>query len=293
MTESDLIKQLDAGEITLDNILYPGKMLHDVDLNKLRIRVLDSGFPTLDSEYMLLKENEGELIIVGGRPSVGKSAWMFQLALHVSKNLPVHVFSLEMSQESIVRRLIAGMINKPIQAIQRGFVDGLTLAKAKDDLKKYEYFIDDSGGLSVDDICDRARSRARKYGTKLIVIDYLQIINKLKGHSTAAEYGDISAKLKALAKELKCPIIAGSQLNRQCELRDDKKPMLSDLKESGNLEQDADIVIGLYREFRYTRLRPDEADILILKNRNGSTGEVVMKFHAGTTSFQDKMVELV
>lgn len=293
MNESDLMKQLDAGTITLDQILMPGKALHDVDLNKLRIQVLDSGFPSLDAEYMLLKKSEGELIIVGGRPSVGKSALMFQLALYVSKSSPVHVFSLEMGHASIVRRLIAQMIGKPISAIQRGFVNPKELVAAKESLKNYDYHIDDTGGLNVDDIMDRAKSRHRKVGTGLIVVDYLQIISKAKGHSTAAEYGEISAKLKTLAKEIGCPIIAGSQLNRQCESRDDKRPMLSDLKESGSIEQDADIVLGLYSEYKYTRLRPGETDVLVLKNRNGPTGEVTLKYHPGSTQFVDKQVELV
>lgn len=293
MNESNLLKQLDAGEITLDNILYPGRSLHDLDVSKLSITTMDSGFPSLDAEYMLLKKSEGELILVGGRPSVGKSAFMFQLALYVSRTSPVHVFSLEMGHASIVRRLIAQLIGKPISAIQRGFINPKELIAAKEKLLEYDYHLDDTGGLNVEDICDRAKSRHRKHGTSLVVIDYLQIISRAKGHSTNAEYGDISAKLKSLAKDIGCPVIAGCQLSRACELRDSKTPIMSDLKESGNFEQDSDIILALYNEYRYTKLRPGEIDVLVLKNRNGACGQVTMKFNAGTAEFVDRAVELV
>lgn len=287
----DFYDKIQTGEIELDQALNPGRMLYDVDVDKLPIRVMPSGFPTMDREFMLLKEDEGELIVVGGRPSMGKSAFMFQLALNVSESLPVHVFSLEMSQESIVRRLISNLIGKPISAIQMGLIDRRILEEAKNRLKEYKYLIDDTSGLSALGVCDRARSRAKSHGTRLIVIDYLQLLRTEKGHSKDAEIGEITKELKALAKDLRCPVIVGSQLNRQCEIRGassgDFRPLLSDLRESGNIEQDSDIILGIHREARYTKLRLDEADILVLKNRNGSVGECVMKFYAAQTRFED------
>lgn len=291
---SEIIDKVNSGEESIDSILdshlYPGKALHDVDIKKLPIRVMDSGFPSLDDEYMILKEDEGELVIVGGRPSMGKSAWMFQVALHVSKTRPVHVFSLEMSQESIVRRLVSAMINKPITAIQRGLIDERIVQEAVNSLQKYKYHIDDQT-RSLSQICDVARTRAKKYPTALIVIDYLQIIRGNKGHSRDAEVGEIAQELKALATDLKCPVLVGCQLNRQCEIRGGEtgnyRPILSDLRESGIIEQAADAIVAIHRDYRYTKLRPDEADILILKSRNGPIGDTVMKFYAAQTKFED------
>lgn len=291
MEAAKLIKRLGDGELTLDDVLNPGKYLYDVDIDELPIRVMPSGFLTLDTEYMFLKEDEGELIIVGGRPSMGKSAFMFQLALSVSETLPVHVFSLEMSQKSIVRRLMSNIINRPITAIQMGLVDRRELERAKDQLRRHKYIIDDASGLTVHELADRARNRAKTHGTRAIIIDYLQLLRTEKGHSKDAEIGTITKELKALAKDLRCPVIVGSQLNRQCEVRGastgNYKPLLSDLRESGNIEQDSDVIVAVHREYRYTKLRMGEADILILKNRNGAVGECVMKFYAAQTRFDD------
>ena len=291
MAENNLFELLETGEITIDQALNPGRRLHEVDLDRLPIKVMPSGFPTLDREYMLLKEMEGELIIIGGRPSMGKSALMFQLALNVANYAPVHVFSLEMSQESIVRRLIATQIGVPITAIQMGLIDRRRLQSAKDALEKYNYFIDDSSGLNANDIVDRAITKAKEFGTKLIVIDYLQLMKTEKGHSKDTEIGEITKALKYLAKTLKCPVLVGSQLNRQCEIRGmtsgNFKPILSDLRESGNIEQDADIILAVHRDYRYTKMRADEADILVLKNRNGAVGDTIMKFYGAQARFED------
>lgn len=287
-----LFEKLKTNPKLIDNILDGGgKQLGDVDLDNLQIEVMSSGFPSLDSNYMLLKKGEGELIIVGGRPSSGKSALMFQLALNVSRELPVHVFSLEMSQESIVRRLISQIIEKPLSEIQLGWVDRTLLEKAKNQLQEYHYIIDDTSGISVSELCDRARNRAKKFGTRLVVIDYLQLLRTEKGHSKDAEIGEITKELKSLARDLQSPVIVGSQLNRQCEVRGagsgDYRPILSDLRESGNIEQDSDIILAIHREYRYTKLRPGKADVLVLKNRNGSIGETEMNFHADQTKFED------
>lgn len=292
MSIADTMNKLKSGEVTLEQLLYPGSYLHEVDPNNLAIRVLESGFSTLDEEYMVLKD-EGELIVVAGLPSMGKSALAFQIAQHVSRTHPVHVFSLEMNKESIVRRFVSGIINRPITAIQKGLVNSL-LPAAVAELNTYNYFIDDRSTLSVDEICDAARVRARNIATKLVVIDYLQIMSFEKGHSRALEIGVATQKLKALCKELKCPVIVLSQLNRQSVLRGgDMKPMLTDLKESGAIEADADIVIAVHRSSRYTNVKHDEAEILVLKNRNGAVGEVTMKFYGAQARFEDIGNEVV
>ncbi len=287
--DNELFKKLSANPDMIDQVLNPGVCLHQIDPEELPIEVMPCGFPTLD-EYMLLKQGEGELIVIGARPSHGKSALAFQIALNVSMNHWVHIFSLEMSRQMIGRRMAALEIQCSISDIQRGRVNS-ELAPALAKLERYKYFIDDRSGISADEICDAARSRKRKFDTQLIVIDYIQIIGIEKGHSRALEIGEATAKLKALGKELRCPILLLSQLNRQSEARGassgNYKPMLSDLKESGSIEQDADIVLGLDREFMHNKLRVDETDILVLKNRNGPLGEEVFKFDAATASFRD------
>lgn len=289
--DQDLYKKLKENPDLIEQVLNPGKQLGDVDLDKLAIKTMSSGFYSLDSSYMLLKELEGELIIVGGRPSQGKSAFMFQMALNVSEHHPVHVFSLEMSQESIVRRLISQIIKEPMSHIQHGLVDRRKLEEAKKKLEAYKYFIDDTSGISAAEVADRARSRAKKHSTRLVVVDYLQLLRTERGHSKDSEIGEITKELKALARDLKCPVVVGSQLNRQCETRGastgDYKPILSDLRESGNIEQDADIILAVHRESRYTKLRQGEADILVLKNRNGAIGQTIMKFHEESVHFED------
>ena len=283
----DLFRQLSEDPGMIEKVLNPGDQLYDIDVNDLQIHTLDSGFPSLDDPYMVLKDKEGELVIIAARPSQGKSALCFQIALHVALKKHVHVFSLEMSHESIVRRLLSSIIDRPVSAIQMGLVDSKILGAAKEKLKKYNYTIDDRGGLTADDICDAAVARSKKSGTGLVVIDHLQIVKRLSGHSVHEEIGLISSKFKNLAKQLNCPVIVACQLNRQCEMRENKRPILSDLKESGSIEENADVVLGIYREERYTNLRVGEADLLILKNRNGQVGEVVVNFYAAQTRFHD------
>lgn len=284
----NIYDQIQSGELDLDQALNPGTYLHEVSPDELTTKVMESGFSTLDKDYLFLKEDEGELIVIAGLPSMGKTGLMFQVAQYVSRSHPVHVFSLEMSKQSVVRRLLSPIVNRPITAIQMGLVDRDTLVGGLSELSKYQYFIDDRSGLSVDQICDSARNRHDKHGTKLVVIDYLQIMSMPPGHSRALEIGVATQKLKALAKELKVPVILGSQLNRQSVLRGgDMKPMLTDLKESGSIEADSDVVIAIHRASRYTGVGLDEADILILKNRNGKVGEEVFKFYSAQTVFED------
>lgn len=231
------------------------------------------------------------MIVVGGRPSVGKSAFMFQLAYNVSKHAPVHVFSLEMDKEQIFMRLLAGVVNRSTMAIQKGSVDKNELIKAKATLDNLQYYVDDRAGLNVFELTNAAKDAHRRYGTQLIVIDYLQLLRTPKGHSKDDEIGTITKELKALARDLKVPVIVGSQLNRQCETRGretgDYKPMLSDIRESGNVEQDADIVMFVHRESRYTGERPGEADLIISKNRNGPCNSILMHFSESQTKFID------
>lgn len=286
----DILNEFVQNPEAMEKALHPWKKIYDFDPSTLRIDTLPSGFASLD-EYLFLKKSRGELVVIGGRPSMGKSAFMFQLAFQVAEKMPVQIFSLEMDHEQIVTRWISGFINRPITAIQRGLVSQDLLDSAKLAMSKYQCDIDDRGGMNVHQLCDIARQIHKKENSQLVVVDYLQMLKCEKGHSKDDEIGTITRELKQLAKDLKVPVVVGSQLNRQNETRGassgDYRPLLSDLRESGNIEQDADIVALIHRESRYTGLRPGEADIIIAKNRNGPTGDIKMGFVATQAMFTD------
>lgn len=290
--DNDLQNKLLANPEMIEQVLNPGRYLHTIRPEELPIQVMPSGFPSLD-ESLFLKRGEGEIVIIAARPSVGKSAFAFQIANFVSQTEEVHVFSLEMSFSSIGRRMLSPIMGCPIQDLLHDRVPdevapGITRLSRK-------YFLDDEAGLNIDEICDRASNHARKSKTALIVIDYIQIIGIEKGHSRALEIGEAMAKLKRLGKELRCPILVLAQLNRESEKRGANggkyTPLLSDLKESGSLEEAADVVLGLHRESRYTNTRHGEADIFVLKNRNGPLNEYIFKYNAATCTFEDPQNE--
>lgn len=277
-----LEEKLRTGEITLDEALYPGQQLSDFEPEDLVIQCIPSGFPTFDKS-LVLKHNRGELVLIGARPSHGKSALLFQLATNVASIGKVHVFSLEMDKASVVTRQVAGIVNRPIDAIQMG-LHTKDVLRAREQMKNLNFVIDDRAGLTIDEIIYEARQEHSKSRTLAIFIDYIQIIKSESGYSRANEVAEVSSKLKALAKELRVPVIVASQLNRNNELRENKKPMLSDLKESGSLEQDADVVILIQRNLEL----PKEATVIIAKNRNGPTSELLMDYAAAQTKFIDK-----
>lgn len=278
---SNVYDKIQSGELDLDQALYPGKQLKDFNPEDLTVKVIPSGFPSFDAN-LVLKENRGELILIGARPSHGKSAMLFQMASNISKNGKAHIFSLEMDYSSIVSRQIASIINRPLDAIQMG-LHPTEIARAKVEFKKLNCHIDDRSSLTVEEICYSARMENKRSKTSAIFVDYVQIIKTEKGHNRANEVALISAQLKALAKELTIPVIVASQLNRNNELREIKTPQLSDLKESGALEQDADVVILLYRD----KASPQEASVSIAKNRNGPTAELHMEYAPAQTKFID------
>jgi len=283
---------LKDGSLNLEQVLFPERHLSDIHLDTLRVEVLDSGFYSLN-EHAILKTSSPELIIVGARPSMGKSALMFQIAEQVAnKNKPTLVFSLEMDNEQIARRLLSKRTGIPISIIASGKADKELLRKEQELMKKDPLYFIDKGGLGLHEIMQHSIDVNRRYGLGLIVIDYLQLIKKEKGHSTNDEIGAITCELKKLAKDLKVPIIVGSQLSRSNEYRGSHggkyEPMLSDLRDSGNIEQDADIVLLMHRPSYYDiNEDPEEAHIIIAKNRNGQTGTIKMKYCSAMTKFKD------
>jgi len=249
-----------------------------------------------------------ELVIIAARPSMGKTAWAINIAQNaaVRGGKTVAVFSLEMSKESLLRRMLASEALVDSQKIQKGFLgreDHEKLTAALERLVEAQIYIDDTPGISLTEMRAKARRlRQIRGGLDLIVIDYLQLMSGSTGgpgqkryENRTQEVSSISRGLKALAKELNLPVIALSQLSRSSEKRDDKKPLLSDLRESGSIEQDADVVAFIHRESYYNRDengQPDpdtanKAEIIIAKQRNGPTGTVHLAYLSKCTRFEN------
>ena len=255
-----------------------------------------SGFYDLDR--MTAGLQAGDLIVLAARPSMGKTALAINIAEHVALNegLPVAVFSMEMGAAQLAVRIV-GSIGRIDQGHLR--TGKLTdeewprLSEAIEKLRTISLHIDESAGLTSGDLRSSARRLSRQCGQLgLIVVDYLQLMsgNGSDGENRATELGEISRGLKMLARELKCPVIALSQLNRSVEQRPDKRPMMSDLRESGAIEQDADIIMFIYRDEYYTKeacKEPGVAEIIIAKQRNGPTGTVKLAFLRNITKFEN------
>jgi replicative DNA helicase len=246
---------------------------------------------------------KGDLIVLAARPSMGKTAFALNIAEHVAvkEELPVLVFSMEMGASQLALRMVGsiGRINQ--QGLRTGRLaddEWGRLAEAVDRLSKSQVFIDETPALTVAELRARARRMARQFGGTLglICIDYLQLMSGNGGsdENRATELGEISRGLKALAKELQCPVMALSQLNRSVESRNDKRPMMSDLRESGAIEQDADVIMFIYRDEYYTKdacKEPGVAEIIIAKQRNGPVDTVKLTFLKPLTRFENRAPE--
>jgi replicative DNA helicase len=241
----------------------------------------------------------GDLVIVAGRPSMGKTTLSVNIAENaaIGKQVPVAIFSMEMSAEQLTFRMI-GSIGRVNQSnLRRGRLtdeDWSRIDSAVSMLSSAPIHIDDSSSLTPTEVRARARRLKREHGLGLIVIDYLQLMQVVGTvENRATEISEISRSLKALAKELDVPVIAISQLNRSVEQRTDKRPVMSDLRESGALEQDADLIVFIYREEVYEPETPRKgiADIIIGKQRNGPTGEFHLTFLGEYTKFENLVAE--
>jgi replicative DNA helicase len=286
---------------------------------------LATGLTDLDNRMGGLQQSD--LIILAGRPGMGKTALATNIAYNVAKAWAgeiradghmgtvnggiVGFFSLEMSAEQLATRIISEQTGIPSNKIRRGNIDEGDFERIKDvsiELQNLPFYVDETGGLSIGQLAARARRLKRQRGLDLLVIDYVQL---LQGNSRRAaenrvqEITEITTRLKALAKELNIPVLALSQLSRQVEQRDDKRPQLSDLRESGSIEQDADVVLFVFREEYYHQMRkPSEsnrekfdewqaegnrvegkAEVIIGKQRHGPTGTIELQFDAAVTRF--------
>jgi replicative DNA helicase len=261
---------------------------------------ISTGFAELDR--MTDGLHESEMIVIAARPSMGKTALAMNITEHVALNekLPVAVFSLEMSSQQLVQRLLCSRARVNLQKVRDGFLaerDFPSLTAAASKLAEAQIFIDDSAGLSILELRAKARRLKAQKDIKLIVVDYLQLLRSTTRRAQdnrQLEISEISAGLKGLAKELKIPIIVIAQLNRQPEARTGGKPRLSDLRESGSIEQDADLV-GLlvrpeiYEEDEDARAeKAGEAELIIAKQRNGPVGEIALTFLKEFTRFEDR-----
>src|SRR5580693_3075531 len=252
-----------------------------------------TGFADLDSLTNGL--HPGQMIVVAARPAVGKSALALDFARSatIRHGLPTVVFSLEMGRNEITMRLLSAEARVPMHIMRTGQMsdeDWGRLAKRMSEVADAPLFIDDSPNMSLMEIRAKCRRLKQRHDLKLVIIDYLQLMSSpKKTESRQQEVSEMSRSLKLLAKELQVPVVALSQLNRGPEQRQDKKPMLSDLRESGSIEQDADVVILLHREDAYERESPraGEADLIVAKHRNGPTMTVTVAFQGHYSRFVD------
>lgn len=256
---------------------------------------IPTGYEKLDALTAGL--HGSELIIIAGRPSMGKTALALNLMANISLNYGMAglIFSLEMSKEALTKRLICAESGVSGHKMRSGYLasdDFPKLIKACQELGQVEILINDDADIAVEEIRTIARRAKLTNDIRYIVVDYLQLIRKSR-HSSAGnreqEISEISRSLKALAKELKVPVIALSQLNRSCEMRTNKRPMLSDIRESGAIEQDADIIAFVYRDIVYNENTDDKnvAEIIIGKQRNGPIGTVRLAFKKDCMKFEN------
>ncbi len=254
-----------------------------------------TGFYDLDR--MTAGLQKGDLIVLAARPSMGKTAFALNIAEHVAvqEGLPVLMFSMEMGASQLALRMVGSLGRIDQQGLRTGRLkndEWERLTEAVERLGQVQMYIDETPALNSAELRARARRMARQFGTLgLIVIDYLQLMSGSGSgdENRATEIGEISRGLKALAKELQCPVIALSQLNRSVESRTDKRPMMSDLRESGAIEQDADVIMFIYRDDYYDKAskEPGVAEIVIGKQRNGPVGTVKLTFLKPLTRFDN------
>jgi replicative DNA helicase len=257
---------------------------------------LASGFRELD-EYTCGLQNS-EMIVIAGRPSMGKTSFAMNIVEHIGadNDMPVAIFSLEMSKQQLVERMLCSRAAIDSQVVRKGFLSDeqfQVLKEAADDMNNKPIYVDDTPGITPLELRGKARRLRAQHGIRCIVIDYLQLMSLgTKVESRQQEVSEMSRYLKALARELEIPVVVLSQLNRAPEGREDHRPRMSDLRESGSIEQDADVVMLLHREDYYRREDENSqnkedniAEVIIAKQRNGPTGTVKLSFNSQFTRF--------
>jgi replicative DNA helicase len=267
----------------LEKLMVPGAKLG-----------VETGFKALD--YMTGGLRPGQLTIIAGRPAMGKSALMLNICENmVRRGVPALYFSLEMPANELGCRVVLGRAETNIEVIRNGFLDHaskLRITQAADQFASEPLYVDDRGGLTMMDIRGRARLAVRRWGVKAIFVDYLQLVSHVGAQSRENEVGFVSRGLKAMSMELSVPVIAAAQVNRNAERAADNRPKMSDLRESGSIEQDADLVCLLHRPAYYatdqeTEPDPQDAELIIAKHRAGATGKVNLVWRPRLTRFEN------
>jgi len=259
--------------------------LDELQKSSGKLRGIPTGFRDLDSKLAGMQNSN--LLILASRPGQGKTSMALNMAqfVAVSAGLPVGIFSLEMSQEELVDRLLVGQADIDAWKLKTGRLDERDFDKlslAMGELAEAPIFIDDTPGITISEMRTKARRLQIEHGLKLLIVDYLQLIKGRNLENRVQEVSEISQNLKNLARELKIPVLAISQLSRAVEQRGTRKPQLADLRESGAIEQDADVVMFLWRE---DTEHPEQVTLDIQKHRNGPTGEIQLVFRAERTKF--------
>jgi len=275
------------------DIVYKKKLNNEIDY-------LLTGYSKLDELVAGLQKSD--LIIIAGRPSMGKTAFAMNIAQDIvfKQNKKVGFFSLEMSAQSIALRMLSSLSSVSQQKIRTSDYeaspkDTKSITSAIEMMQGCDFFIDDTASMSPMDLRSKARRMKRESGIDMIVVDYLQLMSIPRySENRVNEIAEVTRSLKAIAKELDIPVVALSQLNRGVESRNDKRPFLSDLRESGSIEQDADLIIFLYREEVYDKTTDQKniAEIRVEKHRNGETGVVKLTFVPHCTRFEDYSPQL-
>jgi replicative DNA helicase len=287
-------KHLKQNFIPISNILRDTfDRIDELHRDKGKIRGVPTGF--IDMDKMLGGLQKSDLIILAARPSMGKTSFALDLAKNVAvmAKVPTAIFSLEMSKDQLVDRMLSSQSGVDLWSIRTGNLndnDFERLSDAMGKLGEAPIFIDDTAGANIMEMRTKARRLQTEQNIGFIVVDYLQLMTGRNTDNRVQEVSEISRSLKLLAREINVPVLALSQLSRGVENRPDKVPQLSDLRESGSIEQDADIVMFIYREDMYKgkeSSRPNIAEIHIKKHRNGSVGQVDLFFDAGKTSFRN------
>ena len=301
LAEQTVFRIRERGERARSNYFEMPPLITQIEekLERLR-RDPDSfnGIPTgfVDFDKLTTGLHPSDLVIVAGRPGMGKTSFAMNIAEHVAieNKQPVAVFSMEMSAEQLAMRVLSSFGRIDQQRLRKGELDDTDwsrLASAGGLLREAPLYIDETGSLSPLDLRARARRLAARHGLKLIVVDYIQLMQVPSSRENRTnEISEISRSLKALAKELSVPVIAISQLSRGVESRDNKRPRMSDLRESGGIEQDADVVAFVYRDEYYSKeqcTEPGVAEIIVAKQRNGPTGTVKTAFLGPYTRFDN------
>jgi replicative DNA helicase len=273
------------------------KVLHEVfDMIENRgQRGIETGFHEMDD--MLNGLQRGEMVIVAARPSMGKTAFAMNVIEHIAadQKMPVAVFSLEMSKQQLAQRMLCSRGQIDAHKLRKGMLNGQEYAKLAvvvGELAKAPIWVDDSPGLTPLELRAKARRLHMQHDVKCIMIDYMQLMDNPGVESRQQQISEISRAVKSIARELNIPVICLSQLNRQSEGRDGHRPRMSDLRESGSIEQDADVIMLLHREDYYRMSDPDFqpdniAEVIIAKQRNGPTGTVKLTFLNKTTRFEN------